>query len=232
MRYEAVVFDFFGTLSYPVTLENQQRAVAPMAEAMGVALDAVLSALQASFTDRCLGRWGSYEQTMARLAVEVDVTLSEEALAELCRIRLSGQQAELIRVRSDAEPVVRTLREAGLKIGLLTDCTHELAMTWADLPIARHFDATVFSVETGTKKPDPAIFASAAERLGVRPDQCLYIGDGGSNELTGASQVGMTAVLLDDPDGRGAIVYDRDRWDGAAIGTLRDVPSLAHGAES
>jgi putative hydrolase of the HAD superfamily len=52
----------------------------------------------------------------------------------------------------------------------------------------------VLSCETGLVKPDPEIFKLCAARLGVRPEDCLYVGDGGSDELRGASTVGMTPV--------------------------------------
>ncbi len=48
----------------------------------------------------------------------------------------------------------------------------------------------------GLVKPDPAIYQLACQRLGVIPEDCRYVGDGGSNELTGADASGMRAVLI------------------------------------
>lgn len=56
------------------------------------------------------------------------------------------------------------------------------------------FDVTMISYETGLYKPDPAVFKAMIEKLGVKPEQCLYIGDGGSRELYGARDAGMNAV--------------------------------------
>jgi len=47
-----------------------------------------------------------------------------------------------------------------------------------------------------------------------------------------AAQVWMTAVLLDDPVGRDAIVYDRDGWDGAAIRSLAEVCELVEARQT
>ena len=55
-------------------------------------------------------------------------------------------------------------------------------------------DSIVLSCETGLVKPDPEIFMLCSARLGVHPEDCLYVGDGGSDELRGASMVGMTPV--------------------------------------
>jgi len=54
----------------------------------------------------------------------------------------------------------------------------------------------VFSCEVGLAKPDPAIYHLAAARLGVEPAECLFVGDGGSDELSGAGAAAMTPVLL------------------------------------
>ena len=89
--------------------------------------------------------------------------------------------------------------------------------------IAPFVDAAVFSVEVGLRKPDPRMYEMVAERLAVTAGSCLYVGDGGSHELTGAANAEMTAVLLDDPAGRSAVVYDRDRWDGPSIASLESV---------
>ena len=45
-------------------------------------------------------------------------------------------------------------------------------------------------------KPDPAIYLLACNQLDVPPSRCLFVGDGGDNELSGAMQVGMTTVQV------------------------------------
>jgi len=54
------------------------------------------------------------------------------------------------------------------------------------------------------EKPDPRIYHLALERLKVKPQDCLYVGDGSSHELTGARKVGMHPVQIHVPD---EIVY-------------------------
>ncbi len=90
------------------------------------------------------------------------------------------------------------------------------------------FDVTVFSCVAGIKKPDPRIYHIATERLGVDPQDCLYIGDGSSRELTGALEVGMHPVLIHDPDESDDTHFiDReDDWKGPVISSLREVLGL------
>ena len=81
----------------------------------------------------------------------------------------------------------------------------------------------------GLKKPDPRIYQIAMEQLGVESHNCIYIGDGGSQELTGAYQVGMHPVLLRDPDEDSAEILRVDaeeEWSGPVISSLQEVLAL------
>lgn len=57
-----------------------------------------------------------------------------------------------------------------------------------------YFDAVCLSFDEGLQKPNPAIFKMCLEKLNVQAEYCLYIGDGGSNELEAAEMVGMKAA--------------------------------------
>jgi putative hydrolase of the HAD superfamily len=75
------------------------------------------------------------------------------------------------------------------------------------------------------KKPDPRIYRLACENLGVTPEQVLYVGDGSSNELTGATVVGMHPVQIQDP-GETADTHFVDKeqdWTGPVITSLSEV---------
>ena len=64
--------------------------------------------------------------------------------------------------------------------------------------------------------------------VAVVPEKCLYVGDGGSHELTGAAQVGMTPILVRTCyDGN----YDVSQleaadWAGPAISNLEEIAEL------
>jgi len=71
-------------------------------------------------------------------------------------------------------------------------------------------DVSVFSCAVGVRKPDPKIYTAVCTRLGVEAAACIYVGDGSSEELYGAAQVGMYPVLKRVPLGD---VYDGERSD-------------------
>jgi len=66
----------------------------------------------------------------------------------------------------------------------------------ARLPLASRIAATGFSCLLGVRKPHPGIYLHVTRRLGVAPEQCLYVGDGDSRELSGAAALGMTALRI------------------------------------
>ena len=85
----------------------------------------------------------------------------------------------------------------GLKIGLVSNADLMDKKYWGSSRLAPYFDDVIFSCDVGVMKPDRRIYEMAAARLGVKPEECLFVGDGGSNELWGAKQLGMTTVMAE-----------------------------------
>lgn len=138
-------------------------------------------------------------------------------------------------LREDALDTMAALRARGMRVGVLSDCTVELAETWEGLPLAPLVDAVVLSCQVGRRKPDPELFRLVAGRLGAAADECLYVGDGGSNELSGARAQGMTAVMLRAADWADNDAFAReDGWSGPSFSSLSQAveaaqdPSLIH----
>jgi putative hydrolase of the HAD superfamily len=219
----AVVFDFYGTLTPVSPDEAWATNAATLAAAFGVSPAALVTALDESFAERITGTFGTVRQTMRALARRLGVALTDEQLDEASKIRRERQEA-MFTLRPEALPVIRWLRERGLKTGLLSDCTSELPDAWSRLPLSSVMDAAVFSCVEGTCKPDPRLFRAVAQRLPADPQRCLYIGDGGGRELTGASAVGMHAVLLAGPDWHRTHARSQEPdWAGPRIASLTEL---------
>ena len=62
--------------------------------------------------------------------------------------------------------------------------------------VAHFFGGFAFSDELGHSKPHRSMFASAAEQIGVEIDQLLHIGDRDHNDIKGAHELGMKAILF------------------------------------
>ncbi|HZB50388.1 MAG TPA: HAD family phosphatase [Mycobacteriales bacterium] len=86
--------------------------------------------------------------------------------------------------------VVRKTRAAGIRTGLLSN-------SWGfDYPREGWdalFDIVVISGEVGLRKPDPEIYALAADRLGLPPEAIVFVDDLGPN-VGAATEAGMVGV--------------------------------------
>jgi putative hydrolase of the HAD superfamily len=91
---------------------------------------------------------------------------------------------------------VRSARAAGVRTGLISNSWGEGIYERAPLDL---FDAAVISGEVGLHKPEPDIYRLAAERIGVGPEQCVFVDDLREN-VAGAEAVGMTAILHRDAE--------------------------------
>ena len=221
--FQAVVFDFFGTLARSVRRGPQH---ADIARALGCDPDAVLSVLDRTFQVRARGHLGSAEATLRWVTEQAGGRPRTAQLQAAVPARVDALKADT-RLRHDAESVLRAIKQRGLRTALISDCTHELPAFLPSLPIAPLLDVNVFSVEVGRCKPDPLIYLEACWRMQVAPEECLYIGDGGSRELTGAAAVGMTAVRLAAPDLSDHLVFDADEdFVGPSVPSLTAVLSL------
>ena len=94
-------------------------------------------------------------------------------------------------------PLLQSLKEKGILIGLISNCFSEEARVIRESILFPYFDAAYLSFEQKVQKPNPMIFERCMSELGVTAKECLYVGDGGSNELSGAKNCGITTVLTE-----------------------------------
>jgi putative hydrolase of the HAD superfamily len=92
----------------------------------------------------------------------------------------------------DVIAAVRSARDAGVRTGLISN-------SWGTSiydpdALEGMFDEIVISGDVGLHKPQPEIYELAADRLGVAPEECVFVDDLREN-VRGAEEVGMTAVL-------------------------------------
>lgn len=102
-----------------------------------------------------------------------------------------------ITVDAEVLRVLSSLRDAGYRMGLVSNVTLLPRLMREDLDrlgLASFLDASVFSSETGVRKPDPRIFREALERIEADPAETVFVGDRLMDDVSGAQTVGMRAV--------------------------------------
>ena len=95
----------------------------------------------------------------------------------------------------DTEPVLRALRDRGLRIGVVSDFAWDLRTHLAHHGLDALVDTCVISYEQGREKPDPQLFLKACADLGTDPRATLMVGD---NPLRdgGAAACGLRTYIL------------------------------------
>ena len=225
-KYKAVIFDLFGTLVYNFSRADYEKTLTEMATVLGAPPDKFIRLWADTFNLRATGFFKSAEACVEHICHELHVPVTEAQLKQTGRIRLDYTSRN-IKPRPGSVVVLTFLKSNGYKTALISDCTAETPLVWQKTPFAPLFDVTVFSCRTGVKKPDPRIYHLATDQLGVKPPDCLYIGDGSSKELTGALQVGMYPVLIRDPkESIDTHFIDREDWNGPVISSLQEVLNL------
>jgi putative hydrolase of the HAD superfamily len=98
--------------------------------------------------------------------------------------------------------VCRDLRAAGVPVGLLSNSEGRLAELVAEIGWADDLVVIADSGRQGIEKPDPAIFAWTAARLGATVADIVHVGDSWGADVEGARRAGMRAIWFRGRDGR------------------------------
>ena len=225
--YEAVVFDLFGTLTQTMSWANEERAAAGMADALGLPREVFHQAWVATNVARDLGVYANCAATLAHVCTTLGAVATPVQMAQACAIRFAALR-EALTPRDDALETLYGLRQQGLRVGCLSDASFDVVALWPETPFAQCLDVVLFSCREGVKKPAPQLYHRACEQLQVPLARCLYIGDGGSNELSGAAGVGMSAVRIHPSHAIHGEIYrlGGEPWSGPAIARLSELVSL------
>jgi putative hydrolase of the HAD superfamily len=98
----------------------------------------------------------------------------------------------------DVPGVLAELKRAGLRVAVISNTEDGRLQELMELvELTAHLDFLIDSYVVGHRKPDAAIFHLALERLGIEPNDAVYVGDSYAHDALAALAVGMRAVLLD-----------------------------------
>ncbi len=202
---KAVFFDFVGTLlskEYEdTTHQNIIREVLRDAKAENVDPMKVWEEYEAITSERFRQFAGKPYKPIKLLEEEVMQELAEKYGFELSprfwEIHLKMHQ-QYGRLYDEAIETLKTLKERGYHVGLITDSDSEYLKAHLEaLGILELFDSITTSEEAGFYKPHPRIFELALEKANVKGEEAIYVGDNPLKDCVGARHVDMVSVLLD-----------------------------------
>ncbi len=190
-RPQAVLFDLFHTL-----VDVNDVPGPSSADILGIDPDLWRDTIFYRAVHHALGLVADPVDSVRRIAHSIDPSIPEERILRAARARPLRFRRALLQVRPDVLETLGRLKDAGLRLGLVSNASYDEVEAWPDSPLAPCFDTALFSCREGVMKPDAEIYLRAARNLSVQPGLCLFVGDGGSHEHDGAREAGMATVLF------------------------------------
>ncbi len=189
-QIQAVIFDMYETLvtqfCSPLYYGTQ------IAQDLGISPEEFLPGWRKTEADRATGK-RTFEEVMEMLMHKHGIW-SAERYRQVVEKRIAIQTDCFRHLHPNILPMLSELKEKEIKIGLITNCFSEEAKLIRESVLFPYFDAPCLSYELGMRKPNPEIFHTCVKMLGISAKNCLYVGDGGSEELETARDLGMQTV--------------------------------------
>lgn len=177
--FRGVIFDFDGTLAdtIPLILESYRHT---------------LAAVEGPVEEEVVRSW--IGRTLVEVLEERHPGRGEE-LVQRYRTHNLAEHDRLIRTVPGAANLIADLQRARIPVGIVsskfTD-TVRLGMRITALP---EVEVVIGLEATSVHKPDPAPLLLGARRLGVLPQECVYVGDA-AVDVQAAHAAGMAAVAV------------------------------------
>lgn len=186
---KAVVFDMYETLitHYKCPLYFS----AEMAEDAGMRLEKFLPDWRKTDTQRSTGKM-TFEEIIKTILTK-NHCYSEEVYKKILQKRMQTKEECFRQLHEGIIPMLEGLHERNIKIGLISNCFSEEVTAIRNSILFPYFDVACLSYEQGLMKPDLEIYRRCLEELQVSPKECIYVGDGGSQELQAAREAGIEA---------------------------------------
>lgn len=198
MSLKAILFDAGNTLLFL----DYPRLAPAVARATGVPLTAADLERVASEAARKLERRDGTDRERASRYLEALFLLAgvPETQLELVRdtlLELHRERHLWGRLDPRTPEALFRLRRAGYRLGVVSNSDGRVLEGLEAVGLVEPFELIIDSAHVGVEKPDPRIFAIALERLGLSPDEALYVGDLYEVDVLGARAAGLEVILID-----------------------------------
>lgn len=188
---EVVFFDLFYTLIVPkYNLEKNEYDVV----AMSVEDWELIAEDETLYDNRATGKVTYPKQIILEILKKAKLDITSDVIDDILHRREKRFKEALIHVDKEIIEVLKKIKKTGLKLCLISNADIIDVMYWNASPLCQLFDEVVFSYKAGCIKPDAEIYKIALNRMKTTAGKSLFIGDGGSDELRGAKQLGMKTV--------------------------------------
>jgi putative hydrolase of the HAD superfamily len=199
--------------------------VADIAVILGQSYDSFYEPWMSINDGRLDGSFGSSEGDILAAAELVGAKVSDDQMAQCMELRRSITR-EFLAPKDGVIEMLDELRGMGCGLGLVTDCVFDVPAVWSATAFASYFAATHFSCETKVRKPAGSTYLGVLKQLDVEPNETLFVGDGGSDELNGAERCGIDALMIDDLVAGEMLRVGVTDWQGERVANVADIAAV------
>ena len=192
---EVIFFDLFFTLVIPRYEENEENneyyeLCISKEKWDEMAEDEVL------YYERASGKIKDASDIIRKILNKCGINKNESDIERIAKKRINRFERSLSNVETNIIKTLEVLSENTKRMCLISNADVIDKFGWASSPIKKYFEEAIFSCDIGVLKPDKRIYEIALRKMGIEPKKAVFIGDGGSEELRGAKDLGMHTILL------------------------------------
>ena len=188
-----VIFDLFHTLT---ARESEWSTIPATCDLLGVDRRAWDRVLIETSRWRLVGEEKDPFTILRRLVDQVDGAIPDERVRAVLERRTQRFRDCFDNIPAANVEMLRRLRKAGLRLALLSNADVLDIAAFRGSALDGLFDVEVFSCDAGCAKPEAAIYHACLDALRLAASDCIFVGDGGSDELAGAKAVGLRTMFV------------------------------------
>ena len=210
---KAVMFDCYNTLLRYESEEEKAGIWKMMKEAIeyttGMKLQITPRKLEALYKaeyeieeKECISERGVYaEVSLGRVwlqvltKLELPKKMAEEKAEDMLLLhRLYARKEK--HLFPNVQEELLALKEKGMKLLLLSNAQNCFIYNEFPVEIRKMFDVVIISEEVGIKKPAPEVFGLAFEKLDMKPEDTVFVGDSLEDDMIPAGKSGCHCVMI------------------------------------
>lgn len=192
-NYETIYHRVFQKAGYELPLGDVERAIAYSWDIV-TEQDATTEYVNTLEGTRIWQREVE-ERVMERLNIRPQVR--EDVFGEIIQ---ALEDPAAYRLFDDALPTLETLKQAGLRLAIISNWSWHLPDLCDALGLTPFFEQIFTSARLGFAKPHPEIFRRALTGMKLAPGEAVHIGDSFKADVAGATAVGIQPVWLRRPE--------------------------------
>ena len=140
MRYQAAIFDLFGTLAHSFTRREYDQVNAQMAAELRVPYPEFWRLMGETYQDSCLGRYSSYEDLVSDVCSRAGVQVNLTQITQAASFHYEYIANAIVPEPEVLEALDR-LKQRGMRLALISDCGPSVPLLFPQSPLARVFAA-------------------------------------------------------------------------------------------